>query len=122
MHSQRLGNYFANLALSFLANKEKKETPFITVLLFECRGGNILPQGIEFNNALAFEAKELLLGEAQIPLDPISGKNWSVSSAESNWRGSTSSVVRQIPEAIFKSLPIDLAAPGLSCGMWNLVP
>ena len=25
MHSQRLGNYFANLALSFLANKEKNK-------------------------------------------------------------------------------------------------
>ena len=38
MHSQRLGNYFVNLALSFLANKEKKETPFITVLLFKSAG------------------------------------------------------------------------------------
>lgn len=41
MHSQRLGNYFVNLALSFPANKEKKETPFITVLLFKSAGEEI---------------------------------------------------------------------------------
>lgn len=41
MHSQRLGNYFANLALSFLANKREKEIPFITVLLFGSAGEEI---------------------------------------------------------------------------------
>ena len=73
-----------------------------------------IPQGREFNNTLTFEAKLLLLGVAQIPLDPTSGKNWSISSTESNWRGSTLSFVRQIPEVLFKLLSIDLAAPGLS--------
>lgn len=55
---------FWNLALSFVVNKEKRETPLIAVLQFKSvvvGGWNIIAQGKEFN-ALHFKTKELWSG------------------------------------------------------------
>lgn len=64
MHSWRPWNYFGNLALSFLANKEKNETPLITT--HKCRGRKVSFLRAREFNALVLEVKELLLGVGQV--------------------------------------------------------
>ena len=67
MRSWRPRNSFLNLALSFLGNKEKRETPLIAIPQSKSvgRGVDIIPRGKEFN-ALAFKVKELLSGVRQV--------------------------------------------------------